>query len=1066
MVGRRQAAPAFRPSAPAGPTNTPSRLQSVGLLAAVVVVALAISIVSFLVKPSRARSFDLFYGSVFINDDTSPVAIDLASGKPTVRLRDAFKAVSATVTTDLDLYPLAGGNTLMLRPSTGEFNMVDSTGFVVKTVGGGVQLPKAPAGSRTSVVPAGDSAYMLQTSAFRSSIYLVGQLTVASAIGAHAKAKARAYATIKAPLAAGSSPAASANDDLWLLTDVGPLVGADQQHAITQLTLPAGSNNGATLTSSQHGTVAGPAAVGTATINPDGTGGDVAAVASRTQLQIFAASGTVRVPIKVDGTVEDIMAASDAQGRLVFLYRTSTGWTEVTAPTDGSASAQVHQLTTISANAALVTPAESDGHLYTMDTTGTGDLWQIEADGSAHRIIGAPTYPVLPNEKRDLSQAQVFARGSRVIFNSRNNYDAEVVFSDGSHAPRRIYKHSAVQVDPSGATTLATGSTKHTKPVKPGTKPPKVRPPTRPAQPVNDKVDCTTTRQTPHIPIVQLGSVGSRSVQLQWTYPLLDPQDCAPSTYTVSTKLDNPDAPAPPGTITVNGQTGVTLTGLFPDTDYSIVVTAYLNRDDHTSAPAIPVHTSVEGPAAPTNLHTSVDDNGNWSINWQSCGGIKTGCVPVTSWQIIPRFCDGRGLSNAPQTISLVGDPTLHLWHYAYQGNDGLLGRGLSFTVEGIGTHGTIGAPASDNNCSYSWTNPVKSAISVAASAPTQTDTSQAQTDTTVSVSFADGAVHDLGGVDGELSYQLESNGAGHRAYRADDATDGQAERDHRRSDVSGERDGQPATASGSRGHAAAGAGRARLREMADAGGCRHLHQHQRDRRHADHHAGRRRCRHTRRDLRPDRQQLPSVRQRRTVPRHGQLPERLEQHHAWTFGVVPEPESIHLSRQLHGVDPARPERRHRDEPAALRRRAIGPVNGGVADHSAAAGHHHQGRLRGKLRRVDPHRTADRGQLPRQRQPRLRHQLVVHGEQRHAQLRLEHQRADRHHRRRSRLRRARRQLDGAHHLPVLPEQPGLHRRRVRHRTAADRSHPDQLRRCLGRNRAESRGAGAVHRQLRR
>ncbi|HZZ96250.1 MAG TPA: fibronectin type III domain-containing protein [Jatrophihabitantaceae bacterium] len=759
MVGRRQAAPAFRPSAPAGPANAPSRLQSIGLLAAVVVVALAISIVSFVVKPSRARSFDLFYGSVFINDNTSPVAVDLASGKPTVRLSAAFKAVSATATTDLDLIPLAGGNTLMLRSSTGEFNMVDSTGFVVKATGGGVQLPKAPKGSRTSVVPADDSAYMLQSSQFRTSIYLVGQLTVASAIGVHAKAKARAYATIKAPLTSGSSPAAAANGELWLLTDTGALVGADQQHTITQLTLPPGSNNGATLTATAHGTVTGPSALGSATINSDGTGGDVAAVASSTLVQVFGAAGTVTLPIKVDGTIDDILPASNAQGRLVFLYRTSAGWTEVIAPTSGTAPAQVHALTAIDPNATLISPADSDGHLYTMDTRGTGDLWQIEADGSAHRIVGAASYPLLPNEKVDLSQAQVFARGSRVIFNSRTNYDAEVIFSDGSHAPRAIYKHSAIQVDPSGATTLAAGKTKTHKPIKPGTKPPRVQPPSRPAQPINSNVDCKTTRQTPHIPIVQLGPVGSRSVQLTWQYPLLDPQDCAPSTYTVATKLNNPDAPAPPGTITVNNQEGVTLTGLFPDTDYTIVVTAYLNQADHTAAQPVPVHTSVEGPAAPTNLRTTVDDHGNWSIAWESCGGIRAGCVPVTNWQIIPRFCDGRGLSNAPLTVSLVGDPTLHLWHYVYQGNDGLLGRGLSFTVEGIGTHGTIGAPATDNGCAYSWTNPVRSAISVAASAPAQTDTSQAQTDITVTASFADGAVHDLGGVDGELSYQLMANG-------------------------------------------------------------------------------------------------------------------------------------------------------------------------------------------------------------------------------------------------------------------------------------------------------------------
>ena len=145
--------------------------------------------------------------------------------------------------------------------------MVDSTGFVVKATGGGVQLPKAPAGSHTSVVPSGDSAYMLQSSAFRTSIYLVGQLTVTSAIGAHAKAKARAYATLKAPLAAGSSPAASANGDLWLLTDAGPLAGPisstpSPSSACRRAATPARRSPRPRTARSP-----GPAAVGSATLN-------------------------------------------------------------------------------------------------------------------------------------------------------------------------------------------------------------------------------------------------------------------------------------------------------------------------------------------------------------------------------------------------------------------------------------------------------------------------------------------------------------------------------------------------------------------------------------------------------------------------------------------------------------------------------------------------------------------------------------------------------------------------------------------------------------------------------
>ena len=49
---------------------------------------------------------------------------------------------------------------------------------------------------------------------------------------------------------------------------------------------------------------------------------------------------------------------------------------------------------------------------------------------------------------------EVQARGSRVVFNARANLQAEVVFTDGSHAARVIDKHSAVQLDPDGAAAL------------------------------------------------------------------------------------------------------------------------------------------------------------------------------------------------------------------------------------------------------------------------------------------------------------------------------------------------------------------------------------------------------------------------------------------------------------------------------------------------------------------------------------------------------------------------------------------------------------------------------------
>ncbi|MGI8760185.1 MAG: hypothetical protein ACR2LF_02570 [Jatrophihabitantaceae bacterium] len=175
-----------------------------------VLVASAITVASFAVRPSKARAFELFYGSMFIDDDTSPVAIDLASGKPTVRLQQAYTQVDAKRSGDLDVTPLQGG-TLLLDPLTGEFNMVDGTGFVIKTKGGGVRLPRRTGASTSTAVAAGGSAYIVQSSAQGTAVYLVGQSTVASAIGAGARAKPRGYLSMSTPALAGPGSAASAN---------------------------------------------------------------------------------------------------------------------------------------------------------------------------------------------------------------------------------------------------------------------------------------------------------------------------------------------------------------------------------------------------------------------------------------------------------------------------------------------------------------------------------------------------------------------------------------------------------------------------------------------------------------------------------------------------------------------------------------------------------------------------------------------------------------------------------------------------------------------------------------
>jgi hypothetical protein len=386
----------------------------------------------------------------------------------------------------------------------------------------------------------------------------------------------------------------------------------------------------------------------------------------------------------------------------------------------------------------------------------SGALWRIGSSGQTSRVSGAASYPLVLGERRSFRQGVVAARGTRVIFNSRANVEALTVFTDDSHHPVVVDKRTAVDLSANGEAALANahGSAPPTKPHG-ATKAPKPNS----GQPVTDRINCKNTTQIPHIPAVALIGTGSRSVQISWTYPLLDRRDCAPSTYTVSTQVAHGDAPSPPGTVRVQGVTGVNLTGLFPDTRYEIIVNAYINGR-HTPSQPLLVRTQPEGPAAPSNLRVSADDQGHWQLRWNSCGGVAQGCVPVQSWTIIPQLCDSNGgLISSPTNGHLVGDPTTHTFTYTYSARAGLLGAGIRFTVEGVGDHGTIGDPASDKACVHSWAHPVASDIHVSASTPPHT--AQGGTShTRVEVTFSGNQAVALGGAGGQLTYRLASAGS------------------------------------------------------------------------------------------------------------------------------------------------------------------------------------------------------------------------------------------------------------------------------------------------------------------
>jgi hypothetical protein len=342
-----------------------------------------------------------------------------------------------------------------------------------------------------------------------------------------------------------------------------------------------------------------------------------------------------------------------------------------------------------------------------------------------------------------------------VFLDSPTHVDAVALFTDGSHPPLIVRKGAAVDVSAAGgAQALAqtgvgaqrsTAKSNQTRPRNAG-------------QAINNRVDCRSVTQKPHIPVITQATPGSRSVALAWSYPLLDSQDCAPSTYVVSVVLESGDAPDPGGSATVQGQQSTDLTGLFPQTRYKVTVTAYLHGQGTSSAP-IQVTTGKEGPAAPTGVSVTADPSGNWHVSFDSCGTVSHGCVAAASWRVVASFCDGRGLSAPPAAIVSPADPNSAAQPpVTVPGSDDLLGRGLSFRIEGDGAAGELGTPSAPSACVYSWTPPVGSDITLSASSPPRTD-SNGSTQTTATVRFAHGQTHDLGGVGGTLTYQLLSGG-------------------------------------------------------------------------------------------------------------------------------------------------------------------------------------------------------------------------------------------------------------------------------------------------------------------
>ena len=754
---------AFRPDPAAAASARPSRRQAVALVAVLLLVAAGIATASVLVRPARARAFDLFSGSLFLGDSVAPVAVDLATGEPSLRLIEAAEQVGADSShaSDLQVIPLGvGGGTLLLNSATGEFNMADSTGFVVKR-NGGVPLSRE-AGTRAAGIPADnpaapDLAYVEQTGPSGTHVYLVSEQTVRNAVTSQA-VRPRAAISMSQAGSADPGDAVGADGSLWLL------VGSGGQRTIRQLSLPPDSvSNGATLALRDHGTVGGPAAIAAAAT---GIGGrSVVGVASAGQIAVFTPGTGRRVAsFAAPPGVDRIRAATNGTGRLAFLLKGSDGWSVVSIGADGTRLRGPTLLTAIPPSASLAPPAASNGALYTIDST-TGQIWRIGQDQNAAQIPGATSYPVpmvnnKPVEQSDFGDAYVIARGPRVFFDSPQHREALALFTDGSRPPLTIEKGLAVGVNAAGnAATLTRSRTEQSHSGKPKQKPPP--PPRHQAKPapapVNNTVDCKNTTQKPHIPQILATEPASRSVAVSWTYPRLDREDCVPQTYLLHVNLLSNDAPAPPSLAPVKNQQSADITGLFPSRTYSVTVTAVIG-DQSTTSESAQFTTSPEGPAAPTGVQVHARSDGTWQLAWNACGTVAQGCVPSDSWEITPSICDGHGVVGRLPSLVVPADPTTKRQPPAVYKQADLLGRGLSFRILGRGIDGTPGTLSAATACTYSWSPPIADALRLTASTPSHTvfgTTSVAD----LTLNLGDNPVLDVGGLGARVRFTLSGDG-------------------------------------------------------------------------------------------------------------------------------------------------------------------------------------------------------------------------------------------------------------------------------------------------------------------
>ncbi|MET0903996.1 MAG: fibronectin type III domain-containing protein, partial [Acidimicrobiales bacterium] len=624
-----------------------TRRQAVAGASVVVLALVAVLVAALVVEPRSAQRPDVVTGSVILEDDRPPVVVDLATGRPSIRLKDVFAQVGAESYSDVQIVELDTGSMLVNR-RTGMFNLLNRGHLAVKREAGGVGLGDADDVESAEAVAAGNGAYIIQRSPNATRVSLVGRDTVEAAVQATAAGggtvRPRGFVEIDTVVLDEPGRVLGDGDALWLLAGTGD--------DLEVLRIEPDPERARILTVDAEATVPAPAALA---LHHTG-GGRVAVVGPDGGRLLGGQGGDVALADDGDGDgtrVDTVLPVDTETGPATFLRHRADGWEVVTAGVDGALGrAAVEGI----GDQQLTPGAIASGEVWTYALPGAGSapgsgddgqpaLLRIDRSGRAEPVAGMDRYPrKAAGELAGFEDAAVVARFGRVVFNNPASVLAVMAFAEDDRPPVVIDKSTAIDVSATGAVaTDEEGTPDPGEAAEPPVHEPTADEPL-PAT-VSEDAECAETDQQPRVPVLKAPSMSIRTATISWSYPLLDNADCHPSSFSVSVRALEGRQPAQPF-LEVVGQTSMVVSGLRPATGYEFIVTAYLNDRSTPSLPRTGT-TLPTGPVAPSGVQVTADGRGGWGVTWSSC--VSDGCdVPVAEWVVTGARCGGSFVGAPP----------------------------------------------------------------------------------------------------------------------------------------------------------------------------------------------------------------------------------------------------------------------------------------------------------------------------------------------------------------------------------------------------------------------------------